>query len=195
MKWLTSLNLLLRSHKLAHRIHIFYAMPGIGKTTAIAKLWARYNPVLIRPTVYVVDTDDLRLKQEVEILNYAFDVVQEGWSEHIILITNQWRFARLAETYGCDLRFLAAYAPGESGASMLQKAVSARADADFFNDDRVRRWVDSPDLREFLEYHHGRRELVVFDDIKDPQILALVRTEFSYQLARLVSDLCNIEMR
>lgn len=195
MKWLTSLNLLLRSHKLAHRIHVFYAMPGIGKTTAIAKLWAKYNPVLIRPSVYVVDTDDLRLKQEVEILNYAFDVVQEGWSEHIILITNQWRFARLAEAYGCDLRFMAAYASGFSGASLLQKATSARADADFFTDERVRRWVDSPDLRKFLESHHSQRELVIFDDIKDPQILALVRQEFSYQLSKLVSTLCNIQMR
>lgn len=195
MKWLASLNLLLRSHKLAHRIHVFYAMPGIGKTTAIAELWTRYNPVLIRPTVYVVDTDDLRLKQEVEILNYSFDVVQEGWSKHIILITNQWRFARLAKEYGCDLRFLAAYAPGDAGVSMLQRAVSARADADSFSHDRVRRWVDSPDLRKFLEHQLGQRELVVFDDIKDPQILALVRTEFSHQLSKLVTDLRNVELR
>lgn len=142
-------NMVRARHLDMSRLHIIYAMPGLGKTTALTTIYSLYTVEQLRPYISFYDTDLVRIKDDDEgLTSYFLSVLECGWSPTIVVYTNQWHWAQKMARLGAVIDFACAY----SGAGGLDTAVyrhALRDDRD--HKEQLKQWISDPDLTLFVE--------------------------------------------
>lgn len=150
LDWVQHLTNVVRARHLdMSRLHIIYAMPGLGKTTALTTIYSLYTVEQLRPYISYYDTDLVRIKQDDEgLTSYFLSVLECGWSPTIVVYTNQWHWAQVMAQMGAVIDFACAYT-GRGGLDTAVYRHALRDNRD--HKEQLKQWISDPELTLFIE--------------------------------------------
>lgn len=140
------------SPELQH-VHLIYAMPGLGKTTALKRVrsvldaagWGDH-----RDLIEMVDSDDLCVRDPSHLVDVVSVIAKDGWTSRLVLVTNQWRTCRELLERGALLSAALTWAPSKDAVDALASVFSGRNQ--HVSRDTLTSWVFSAGLENFRRY-------------------------------------------